>query len=97
MAVLKFLDGALGRLYLRAIAVLAFLAAAGAFTFGLVVAIAGHIQAGLAFALGVIFLWLGRRAWRSQVGLARVLADEGLGPSTRAPNGTLSKPPDTPR
>lgn len=60
-------DEILGRLVLRFLAVVAFLAAAASAPFGAVVLANGHTIPGmLLLALGALSLWLGRRAWRDR-------------------------------
>lgn len=68
-------DRILGRLVLRFWAVVAFLAAAASALFGAIVMANGHAIPGvLVLALGALFLWLGRRAWRDRATLGDVLS-----------------------
>lgn len=74
-------DEILGRLVLRFLAVVAFLAAAASALFGTVVLANGHTIPGiLLLALGALFLWLGRRAWRDRATLGEVLNRDFEGP-----------------
>ena len=74
-------DRILGRLVLRFWAVVAFLAAAGSALFGTIVLANGHAIPGvLLLALGALFLWLGRRAWRDRATLGDVLNRDFEGP-----------------
>jgi uncharacterized iron-regulated membrane protein len=67
------LDGALGRLFLRCCAVVAFVAAAAAIAFGAVVLFSGRIIGLLMLAAAVLFVWLGRLAWRDRATLGELL------------------------
>jgi hypothetical protein len=69
----RSLDGALGRLFLRFWAVVAFLAAAAATVFAAVVLYNGHIIGVVILSAGALFLWLGRLAWRDRATLGEVL------------------------
>ena len=74
-------DRILGRLVLRFWAVVAFLAAAASALFGTIVLANGHAIPGvLLLALGALFLWLGRRAWRDRATLGDVLNRDFEGP-----------------
>jgi hypothetical protein len=67
-------DRILGRLVLRFWAVVAVLAAAASATFGAIVLVNGNLIPGiLLLALGTLFLWLGRRAWRDRATLGELL------------------------
>jgi hypothetical protein len=67
------LDGALGRLFLRCCALVAFLAAAAATVFGAVVLFNGHVVGVLILSAGALFVWLGRLAWRDRATLGELL------------------------
>jgi hypothetical protein len=67
------IDRRLGRLCLRLWALLALFAAVASLVFGAVVLTAAPIPGILLFLLGVVFLWLGRRAWHDQATLGEVL------------------------
>jgi hypothetical protein len=70
----RSVDRTLGRVVLRFWAVVAFLGAAASATFAMIVLVNGHAIPGIILlALGVLFLWLGRRAWRDRSGLGDVL------------------------
>jgi membrane protein implicated in regulation of membrane protease activity len=74
-------DRIIGRLVLRFWAVVAFLAAAGSMIFGAVVLVDGHPLPGImSVALGALFLWLGRRAWRDRATLGDLLNRDFEGP-----------------
>ena len=66
-------DGALGRLLLRCRAVVAFLGAAAAIGFGVVVLFSGQMVGVLALAAAALFLWLGRLAWRDRATLGELV------------------------
>ena len=70
---MRRVDRALGRLCLRFWAVVAFLAAAAATVFATVVLFNGHIIGVVILSAGVLFLWLGRLAWRDRATLGEVL------------------------
>lgn len=71
---MRSVDRALGRLLLRCIAVVAFLAAAAATVFAAVVLFNGHIIGVVILSVGALFLWLGRLAWRDRATLGEVLS-----------------------
>lgn len=73
MKLMQRVDRALGRLLLRCIAVVAFLAAAAATVFAAVVLFNGHIIGVVILSAGALFLWLGRLAWRDRATLGEVL------------------------
>ena len=74
-------DRTLGRLVLRFWAVVAFLGAAASTMFGAVVLLDGQPIPGiLLLALGTLFLWLGRRAWRDRATLGDLLNRDFEGP-----------------
>ena len=70
---MQTIDRALGRLLLRFWAVLAFLGATASIAFGAVVLVNGHIPGIVLLLLGVLFLWLGIRAWRDRATLGEAL------------------------
>lgn len=70
---MRSLDGALGRLFLRFWAAVAFLAAAAAIVFAGVVLFNGHIIGIVILSAGALFLWLGRLAWEDRATLGEVL------------------------
>ena len=80
------IDRKLGRLLLRLWAVVAFLGAVASIGFGAVVLMSAPIPGVLLFLLGVLFLWLGMRAWRDRATLGEVL-NRDYQPAAR------SKPP----
>jgi Flp pilus assembly protein TadB len=68
------IDRTLGRLVLRFWAVVAFLGAAAATIFAAILLVNGQlIPAIVLLALGTLFLWLGRRAWRDRATLGDLL------------------------
>jgi threonine/homoserine/homoserine lactone efflux protein len=73
MNLVRTVDGALGRLFLRCCAVVALLTAAAAIVFGVVVLFSGQIVGVLALAAAALFLWLGRLAWRDRATLGELL------------------------
>ena len=73
MNLMRKLDGALDRLVLRFCAVIAFLCAAAAAVFGGIVLVNGHAIGVLILLTGVLFLWLGRLAWKDKATLSGVL------------------------
>ena len=73
MHLLRAVDGALGRLLLRCCAVVAFLGAAAAIVFGVVVLFSGQMVGVLALAAAALFLWLGRLAWRDRATLGELV------------------------
>jgi threonine/homoserine/homoserine lactone efflux protein len=73
MNLMRTVDGALGRLFLRCCAVAAFLAAAAAIAFGAVVLFSGQIIGVLILAAAALFVWLGRLAWRDRATLGELL------------------------
>jgi heme A synthase len=83
-------DQRLGRLLLRLWAVLAFLGAAASIGFGAVVLVSAPIPGVLLLLLGVLFFWLGMRAWRDRATLGEVL-NRDYQPAAR------SKPPSNRR
>jgi hypothetical protein len=66
-------DRVLGRLVLRAWAIVAFIGAVGSTAFGAAVLANGQIPGLLLLLLGAFFFWLGRRAWRDRAGLGELL------------------------
>lgn len=66
-------DRVLGRLVLRAWAVVAFIAAAASTAFGAHALGNGQIPGLLLLLLGAFFFWLGRRAWGDRAGLGELL------------------------
>ncbi len=66
-------DEALGRLFLRCCAVIAFLAAAAATVFAAVVLLNGNIIGLVILSAGALFVWLGLVAWRDRATLGEVL------------------------
>jgi hypothetical protein len=70
---IRRVDRALGRLFLRCWAALAFLAAAAATVFAGVVLFNGHIIGIVILSAAALFLWLGRLAWRDRATLGEVL------------------------
>jgi hypothetical protein len=73
MNLIRSVDRALGRLFLRCWAVVAFLAAAAATVFAAVVLFNGHIIGVVILSAGALFLWLGLLAWRDRATLGEVL------------------------
>ncbi len=73
MNLMRSVDKALGRLFLRCCAVVAFLAAAAATIFGAVVLFNGHLIGVVILSTGALFLWLGLIAWRDRATLGAVL------------------------
>ena len=74
-------DQALGRAVTRFWAIVAFMAAMAGGVFGIIVLIDGQVIPGLLLlALGTLFLWLGRRAWRDRAGLGDLLNRDFEGP-----------------
>lgn len=67
------IDRVLGRLVLRAWAIVAVLAAAASIAFGSVVLSNGQFPGLLMLLLGVFFFWLGLRAWRDRAGVGEML------------------------
>jgi len=74
MNLFRTVDGALGRLLLRCFAVIAFLGAAAAIVFGVVVLFSGQMVGVLALAAAAFFLWLGRVAWRDRATLGELMS-----------------------
>jgi len=70
---MRRVDRALGRLFLRFWGAVAFLAAAAAIVFSGIVLFNGHIIGIVILSAGVLFLWLGRMAWRDRATLGEVL------------------------
>jgi hypothetical protein len=66
-------DRVLGRLVLRAWAIVAFVGAAASTAFGAIVLGNGQLPGLLLLALGAFFFWLGLRAWRDRAGLGELL------------------------
>lgn len=66
-------DKALGRLFLRVCAVVAFLAAGAAAVFAAVVLLNGHLVGTVILLAGALFLGLGRIAWRDRATLGEIL------------------------
>jgi hypothetical protein len=66
-------DWVLGRLVLRAWAIVAFIAAAASTAFGATVLSNGQLPGLLLLLLGAFFFWLGLRAWRDRAGLGELL------------------------
>ncbi len=65
-------DRVLGRLVLRAWAIVAFIAAVASTTFGATALGSGKTPGLLLLLLGAFFFWLGRRAWRDRAGLGEL-------------------------
>ena len=63
----------LGRLVLRAWAIVAFIAAAVSTAVGAAVLGSGQIPGVLILLLGAFFFWLGLRAWRDRAGFGEIL------------------------
>ena len=70
---IRRVDKALGRLFLRCCAVVAFLAAAVATVFAAVVLFNGHFIGVVILSAGALFLWLGLLAWRDRATLGELL------------------------
>lgn len=83
-------DRVLGRMVLRFWAVVAFVAATASVAFGAVVLRAAPVPGVILLLLGVLFLWLGVRAWRDRATLGEVLSRDYQ-------PGTKSGPPDARR
>jgi hypothetical protein len=76
-------DRLLGRLTLKAFAIIAFVGAVGAIIFGLIVVLAGHlIPGGLSLLLAMLLFWLGRRAWQDPSTLGQLLDRDFQPPTT---------------
>lgn len=73
MNLMRRVDKALGRLFLRCLAVVAFLAAAAAVILAAVVLFNGHIIGVVILSAGAFFLWLGLLAWRDRATLGELL------------------------
>jgi predicted anti-sigma-YlaC factor YlaD len=70
------IDRILGRFLTRLWAILAFIAAAASYVFCAFVVLTAPIPGVLIFLLGILFSWLGLRAWRDQAGLGELLNRE---------------------
>jgi hypothetical protein len=79
-------DRKLGRLVSRFWAVVAFVAALAAGSFGLVLLLDGQVPAVVVLALGGVFAWLGIRAWRDPAGLGELLNRDFQKPSDDNPD-----------
>jgi hypothetical protein len=85
---MRKVDQVLGRLVLRAWAVVAFIAAAVSTAFGAAALGNGHIPGLLLLLLGPFFFGLGLRAWRDRTGFGALLnRDFERTPGTGAKNG----------
>jgi len=73
MNLMRSVDKALGRLFLRCCAVVAFLTATAATVFAAVVLFNGHLIGVVILSAGALFLWLGLIAWRDRATLGEVL------------------------
>lgn len=71
--IIRRAENTLGRLFLRCCAVVAFLAAAAATVFAVVVLLNGHLIGVIILSVGALFLWLGRLAWRDRATLGELL------------------------
>jgi hypothetical protein len=87
MNVMRSVDHALGRIFLRSCAVVAFLAAAASIGFAAVVLFNGHFIGVVILSAGAFFLWLGRIAWRDRAPLGEVL-NRDFQPATKGESGT---------
>jgi len=70
---LQGVDRVLGRLIMRSTAIVAFLAAMATAVFGAIVLFNGHFMGVVILALGALFFWFGRLAWRDRAGLGEIL------------------------
>jgi hypothetical protein len=66
-------DGVLGRLLMRGVAIVAFLVATAAGAFGSIVLWKGYLIGVVILSCGALFAWLGRLAWRDRAGLGEIL------------------------
>ena len=80
-------DRVLGRLVLRAWAIVAFVGAAASTAFGAAALGDGQLPGLLLLALGAFLFWIGLRAWRDRAGLGELLnRDFGRTPATGKEN-----------
>lgn len=70
---MKNFDELLGKFVLRLWAVVAFTASLASIGFGLAVISTAIFPGALLFLLGVLFFWLGSRAWRDNSTLGEIL------------------------